>query len=80
MPNPETPIRTYRLKNGISLDALAARVGVSSASLSRIERGLQFPGRGVMARIVTETGVSADEIVGVAPSLSEDQKGADHVS
>lgn len=50
------PLRSYRESHGISLDNLAASVGASKASLSRIETRLQTPSLGLVERIVGVSG------------------------
>jgi transcriptional regulator with XRE-family HTH domain len=39
----EHPLRIWRKKNKVSLEELGFRVGMSAASISRIERRKQFP-------------------------------------
>lgn len=46
-----TTLREYRKTRGIPLEAAASEIGVSSASLSRIERGEQWPDRTVLENI-----------------------------
>ena len=50
------PLRTYRHKTGLSLDALASRVNTTKTSLSRIERGVQTPSLALVLRLVRESG------------------------
>ena len=47
----------------ISLDEMAARVGVSKATISRIERYLQSPRLTLVARIKNELDVTADDFL-----------------
>jgi transcriptional regulator with XRE-family HTH domain len=53
------PLKSYRERAGLSLEGLAARVGTSKASLSRIEARLQTPSLGLVERIV---GVAGGEL------------------
>lgn len=53
----EHPIREYRARAGISLDALAKRVGTSKATLSRVEAGKQPVSQKLLPKIAEETGI-----------------------
>ena len=46
-----TTLREYRKSRGIPLEVVATEVGVSSASLSRIERGEQWPDKLILENI-----------------------------
>lgn len=48
-------LRTWRRGHGFTIEQMAERLGVSVGSLSRIERGEQWPDRGFFERMVTET-------------------------
>ncbi len=48
-------LRTWRKNRGITIETMADRLGVSVGSLSRIERGEQWPDRGFFERMATET-------------------------
>jgi transcriptional regulator with XRE-family HTH domain len=48
-------LRVYRQQNKLSLAAVAAAVGVSKATIGRIEQGLQTPSLELMFRLVNET-------------------------
>jgi transcriptional regulator with XRE-family HTH domain len=48
-------LRNFRQQNKLSLAALAAMVGVSKATISRIEHGIQAPRLGLMFRLVDAT-------------------------
>lgn len=50
------PLREYRTKEGLTLAALAARVGVQVPALSKIENWKQLPSMGLAARIQEATG------------------------
>lgn len=63
MNSTEHPIRAYRKANGLQLNKFAERIGISGASLSRIERGEQDPPLSLALRIREETGgaISIDD-------------------
>lgn len=61
------PLRAYRKARKLRIDQMAKRLGVSSASLSRIERGEQWPStREFFEKLLsaTEGEVKADDLVG----------------
>jgi predicted transcriptional regulator len=47
------PLRKWRRGQHLSLEAVAAELELSIASLSRIERGLQKPSVQIIARLIT---------------------------
>ena len=49
-----TYLRSYRKKAGLSLETLAERIGITHASLSRIERGLQPYKQGLLELLAAE--------------------------
>lgn len=59
------PLRNWRASHGKSLDELAATIGISKASLSRIETFEQSPSLGVIISIVwaTKGEVNADDFL-----------------
>lgn len=57
------PLRRYRRDNGLSLDHLAALVGTTGATLSRIEARRQNASHDLLIRLSAETGISIDELV-----------------
>lgn len=65
MTEAEHALTRYRRSQGLTLDAFAARVDVSKATISRIEGWLQNPSFELMRRIIAETGseVTADDFV-----------------
>jgi transcriptional regulator with XRE-family HTH domain len=50
------PLRAYRQAAGISLAVLAAQCATSTATISRIERGEQWPERELIRRLIDATG------------------------
>lgn len=59
------PLRKYRTENGITLEHLAQMVGVTRATLSRIETWLQSPSLSLVCRLINATGgaLSADDFI-----------------
>jgi transcriptional regulator with XRE-family HTH domain len=55
-------IRRAREEHGLTLRALAARVGVSASLLSQLENGIARPSVGTLWAIVTELGLSLDSL------------------
>lgn len=59
------PIRKYRDEHGLSLDALASRLGIARSTLSKIElgqRGLSLP----LAGKISENGIATLEELAAA--------------
>lgn len=63
-------LRNWRKRRNVSIEAMATAIGVSIGSLSRIERGEQWPPRETFARIfeVTDGEVTANDFVSPSPS------------
>ena len=59
------PLRNYRQEAGISLSVLAEQCDTSAATISRIERGEQWPDSELMQRLIDATGeqVSANDFL-----------------
>lgn len=53
-------LRAGRERSGLSVRALARRIGVSPSLLSQVERGLAQPSVGTLWAVVTELGLSLD--------------------
>lgn len=62
------PLRSYREERKEGLAAFSARVGISKATLSRLENRKQNPRREMVAKLIEATGLSADEVLGLSPS------------
>lgn len=62
MDNSLHPVRAYRLGQNppLSQADLAHRLGTTKANLSRIESGKQGISNTLLAKLVAETGISAD--------------------
>lgn len=56
-------LRAARERQGIGLRALARRLGVSASLLSQIERGKSSPSVATLYAIVTELGISLDDLL-----------------
>ena len=65
----EHALTRYRKSRSLSLGAFATLVGASTATISRLEGGLQDPSFDLVRRIVAETGglVTADDFLGRLP-------------
>lgn len=63
MLNQRHPVRAYREKAGLSLKALAAVIGVSAATISRIETGLQQPSLPLVQKFVDLTDLKAADFL-----------------
>ena len=72
-------LRTWRKAQKITLGELSKRLGMSDASLSRIERGEQWPDRDTIQKIVAETngGVSINDFFELAAPAAPRVKAAE---
>ena len=61
-----TRLQARRRERGISLRAAAAEIGVSPATLSRVERGDYLPERDILFRLLAWVGASQAEVPGSA--------------
>jgi transcriptional regulator with XRE-family HTH domain len=61
------PLRQWRTTHNILLKNLAEQVGASMATLSRIERGLQFPRSRLMFKLVRATDLRLDDFMPAEP-------------
>ncbi|HEY7622016.1 MAG TPA: XRE family transcriptional regulator [Solirubrobacteraceae bacterium] len=59
-------LRSERERHGLSLRELARRLAISPSALSQIETGRSRPSVGTLYAIVTELGISLDELFGSA--------------
>lgn len=57
-------LRHYRKQNGLSLEALANKVGTSKATLCRLEtdKGMGTADVALLRKLVTETGIPAEQL------------------
>lgn len=63
-------LRVERVGRGISLRALARTVGISPSALSQIETGRSKPSVGTLYALVTELGLSLDELFSGVPATA----------
>ncbi len=68
--NDEHPLKTYRDSLGLTMRALAKEIRASAASVSRIERGMQWPTQPLLHRIVHKTGVTADSLLRASRNIT----------
>jgi len=61
-------LRTWRKDRSLTIEQMAEKLGVSVGSLSRIERGEQWPDREFFERVLSETGGSVTANDFVAPT------------
>lgn len=54
------PLKKYRTEHHLTLEALAARVKSTAATLSRIEARKHSPSMALLGLLAKETGLSAD--------------------
>jgi transcriptional regulator with XRE-family HTH domain len=64
-------IRQLRDKRGLTQEALAHKAGVTTGTLSLIERGQSNPAWGTVSRIATALGSSMGEIGRLADGLQQ---------
>jgi len=57
------PLRQWRTTHNISLVELAGRVCSTAATVSRIERGLHLPRKGLLRNLHYATGISREELM-----------------
>lgn len=67
-------LRKFRADNGLTIPALAKRLKVSNASVSRIERGEQWPREALAKRILKVTNGSVNLVSSVQASASAERK------
>ena len=68
-------IKQRRVTVPLTLQELAARSGVSSSHLGRIERGERFPSARILRRIAKPLGFEEDELFALAGYLSPQPSG-----
>jgi len=61
------PLRQWRKTHKIMLKSLAHDTGTTIATLSRLERGLQFPRWGLLFKLMKITGLSLDDFMPMGP-------------
>jgi len=68
-------IKQQRISVMLTLQELAAKSGVSSSHLGRIERGERFPSAHILQKIATPLGFEEDELFTLAGYLSPQPPG-----
>ena len=63
----ESPVRVWRGHRGLTAAALAARIGVTPAHVSKIESGKGEPSMGLLRKLSVALEVELDLLVGSAP-------------
>jgi transcriptional regulator with XRE-family HTH domain len=61
------PLRQWRKTHKIVLKNLAYDAGTTIATISRIERGMQFPRWGLLFKLVKITGLRLDDFMPMGP-------------
>ena len=69
-------LREERTKKGLSQRELARRLGLSASLISQLESGMSKPSVGTLYAIVTELGVSLDQVIR-REGLAEEQTSGD---
>lgn len=69
-------LRAHREQRGLSLRELARRLGVSPSAISQIETGKSRPSVSTLYSIVTELGMSLDELFGASKPKPAQTPGA----
>jgi len=64
-------LRTWRLGHGLSLDETSGLSGLSEASMSRIERGIQSASPATKVRIARALGASVADLFDPEPVVAE---------
>ncbi len=63
-----SPLRQARLARGLTTYDLAREVGVSAASISRMERQLQYPSIATAAKLATLLDLTLEQILMPGPA------------
>lgn len=70
-------LRAWRKAERLSIEKASSQLGISSASLSRIERGEQWPDRSLLGRIVelTRGEITPNDIANLSPRQTTEATG-----
>ncbi|MBA7522837.1 hypothetical protein ES705_14957 [subsurface metagenome] len=71
-------LKQHRLMAGLTLRELAAKAGVSSSHLARIEKGNRFPSGRILHKIVKALELDESQLLIVAGYLSPQPSGEEH--
>ncbi len=63
-----TAVRSLRQQQGLTIDALSAKSGVSVAVISKLERNQQAPGLDTLSRLARAFGLSATDLIAMSES------------
>lgn len=63
-----TAVRSLRQQQGLTIDALSQRSGVSVAVISKLERNHQAPGLDTLSRLARSFGLSATDLLAMSES------------
>ncbi len=63
------PLREYRERNGLTLEALAGKLGCTIAALSRWELGQRTPRDRQLKKIIEVTGIPVAKIMGITEPI-----------
>ncbi len=73
-------LRTWRVGRGMKLDETSGLSGVSEASMSRIERGIQSASPATKVRIARALGASVAELFEPEPVVASAEPALDNVA
>ena len=78
-------LRAVRVSRGLTQEALGKKTGITQASISRIEAGLQEPGYRTVLRIAICLGCEPEALIGshsgpAKPGPAGVSKGANHAA
>ncbi len=63
-------IKELRLKNGITQEILAAKIGVTPSAVGNYERDVSFPKEDVLMRLFSALNCTPNELLGAEQSIS----------
>ena len=64
------PLRQYRKDNKVTLEAMAAALGVRAPTVSRWETGDRKPGHDDLKKIEAVTGIPLADLINAAPEAA----------
>jgi transcriptional regulator with XRE-family HTH domain len=63
-------VRAMRLEGGLTLDALAARAGISKGMLVQVDQGRTNPSLATLCRLANALGISLPQLLDVGPPVA----------